>query len=368
MDFTLSPEQSALRSAARSLLDAECPASVTRARYDGEPHSLSRVLLSHIRDAGWAALTVPEGVGGLGLSVIELALVLEEVGRSVAPVPLWETACLAVPLLREAAPSGAGAAADVLAEIAAGAWASAPAGPSLLAGARTMRAEQAGGDWLLSGSASLVPEAQAVDLLVLPASTAEGPALFAVSAAQARLSPHDSLDRNRVLCDVEVDDVPARLVGAPAPALERSVARAFEEAAVGLAAETLGTSRWLMDATVGYVKVRHQFDVPIGTFQAVQHRCADMLVALERAWSATFYAAMCVAADDPGRAAASAVAKASAGEASVRLAKDAVQLHGGIGYTWEHDLHLRVRRAYSNEPLLGDTGTHRDRLADLLLV
>ena len=139
-----------------------------------------------------------------------------------------------------------------------------------------------------------------------------------------------------------------------------------ELALVLLAADTMGAARWLLDATVSYVKTREQFGVPIGSFQAVQHRCADMLVGYERAWSATYYAAMCAAEDDPELPRAAAVAKAAAADASIAIARGAIQLHGGIGYTWEHDLHLYMRRVYANEPLLGDAAQQRERLADLI--
>jgi alkylation response protein AidB-like acyl-CoA dehydrogenase len=139
-------------------------------------------------------------------------------------------------------------------------------------------------------------------------------------------------------------------------------------ATLALAAEQVGTARRLFGMALDYAKQRIQFDVPIGSFQAIQHKLADMSLDVERAWSAVYYAAMTVDADDADRPRAIHVAKAAAGEAAKHCAKDGIQIHGGIGYTWEHDLHLFMRRAFGTEALLGTTGWHHDRLADLLML
>ena len=140
-----------------------------------------------------------------------------------------------------------------------------------------------------------------------------------------------------------------------------------DRAYVALSAEMLGTARWLLQATIAYAKERQQFGRPIGSFQAIQHKIADMALVYEQAWSAVYYAAMAIDTGDPGRHRAAHVAKIMAGAAATRCAKDGIQVHGGIGYTWEHDLHLYIRRAYASEHLLGTADWHRDRLADLLL-
>jgi len=141
------------------------------------------------------------------------------------------------------------------------------------------------------------------------------------------------------------------------------LARAY----VALAAELMGTVRWLFDTTLAYAKTRVQFDRPIGSFQAIQHKLANMALVKEQAWSAVYYAAMTIDAGDPELRRAAHVAKVMAGEAAKLNAKDAIQIHGGIGYTWEHDLHLYIRRAYASEYLLGTSDWHRDRLASLIL-
>jgi alkylation response protein AidB-like acyl-CoA dehydrogenase len=345
VDFRLSPDQAALRDAARTLLQREVDSQLIRERY-ADASARAEPLWHHVAGAGWTALAVPESAGGLGLGAVELALLCEESGRALAPVPLWETACLAAPLLG-AEPTAAT--------------------ERLLAGARataipTIAAAGVDGRGRVSARADLVPEAHVADLLLLP--TEAG--VYAVDRAQATVRAHDCLDPTRVLCEVVVDDVPAERVG---PAVD-----SLAVATVGLAAQTLGTARRLLDATVAYVSVREQFGVPVGSFQAVQHKLADVLVGLERAWAATYYAAMCLDSDarqaadpvgiDTGRAVC--VAKAATGDASRLAAREAVQCHGGIGYTWEHDLHLGVRRIYADEPLLGGSAAQRERLAELL--
>jgi alkylation response protein AidB-like acyl-CoA dehydrogenase len=165
-----------------------------------------------------------------------------------------------------------------------------------------------------------------------------------------------------------VFDVDTSRDGTAAGVISRSALEGvLERATVALAAEMVGTARRLLEMSLTYAKERTQFDVPIGSFQAIQHKLADMSLDVERAWGAVYYAAMTVDADDDDRHRAAHVAKAAAGEAAKRNAKDGIQIHGGIGFTWEHDLHLFLRRAFTAEALLGSTGWHHDRLADLLI-
>ncbi len=345
MDFRLTADEKALRGAARSLLARESPPSLARARYSdtGAP---AAALWTAVTEAGWLGLLLAPAAGGLGLGVVEAALVCEEVGRALAPVPVWETAALAAPLL---AAGGGDAAAE---RLIGGARATAPTVPGEIT---------VGPGGRLSGTLQLVPEAHLAELIVVPA----GGTVWVVEAQAATLVTHDCLDRTRVLSDVVLDGTAAATAGR----LEaETLAHATATATVTLAAETLGTARALLDTTVAYVGVREQFGVPVGSFQAVAHKLADVLVGLERAWAATYHAAMCLDARAPDAARAVAVAAAATGDASRQAARDAVQCHGGIGYTWEHDLHLAVRRVYADEPLLGSSAQHRARLADLLEV
>ena len=213
----------------------------------------------------------------------------------------------------------------------------------------------------LEGTASVVPidldpfvyalEADRVDTLL----TIDRDGVAAAKARSVEQVP--MLDSTR-RC-FTVDAVPG----------ERSAASAgewIERATVALAADMLGTARALLERSIGYAKERVQFDVPIGSFQAIQHKLADVAVELERATAAVYYAAMCIDAGDADRHRAAHVAKAAAGAAATKAAKDGMQVHGGIGYTWEHDLHLFIRRAYLSEHLFGTRSWHHDRLADLL--
>ena len=320
MDFTLTEEQELLRDTARALLARECPPSLVRAALD-DP-AAADPLWKHLRE--WVEL----GDGPL----VDLCLFVEETGAVVAPGPFLATTALYRPLARaigrEPAESGTVAL----------------AGPS--------------GQWVVDGSPvrTFVLEADRVAeiLVVVP-----GPGVLAVESLTTR--PVATVDGSRRMFEIDVPTGDGQPVGADA------LAHVVERATVALAAEMLGTSRWLLEATIAYAKERVQFDRPIGSFQAVQHKLADMALAWERAASAVAYAAMAVDAGDPDRHRAVHVAKAAAGDAARRCSKDGIQLHGGIGYTWEHDLHLFLRRAYASEHLLGTTSWHHDRLADLLL-
>jgi alkylation response protein AidB-like acyl-CoA dehydrogenase len=212
----------------------------------------------------------------------------------------------------------------------------------------------------VTGAKSLVPEAETAARFIVTAAGPDGPAVFVVDREHAQCRYTETVDRSRALYQVTFQ-------GAPAQRLANSdISRAIDIATVSLAAETLGAARWILDTTVQYAKVREQFGVPIGSFQAVQHKCADDLLDLERAWAATYWAAMCLDADDAEAARATAIAKAAACDAARKVAKDGIQIHGGIGYTWEHDLHLYIRRVYAAEGLLGGAEEHRARLADFL--
>ena len=357
MDFRLTDEQTALREGARQLLTAECSPELVRKRYDditAVPSTLAKAL--HAQD--WLGLLAPEADGGLGLGVVELCLVLEEAGRALAPVPLWSTAGLYVPmvlacaddaqrseLLRAVCHDGALGTAAVAEDD--GRWL--PTATSTTSDGATV-----------SGTKRLVPEAESASTILVTTAGPEGPGVYAVDREHVECHYTETVDRSRALHAVTFRNAPAlRLAGS-------DIRRALDVAAVSLAAETLGAARWMLDTTVEYAKVREQFGVPIGSFQAVQHKCADDLLDLERAWAATYWAAMCLDARDADAPRAAAIAKATACDAARHIAKDGIQLHGGIGYTWEHDLHLYIRRVYAAEGLLGSAEEHRARLADLL--
>jgi alkylation response protein AidB-like acyl-CoA dehydrogenase len=328
MDFTLSPDQELLRDTARQLLRRECPTTVLRAHID-DPGAADP-LWRHLRD--FAAL----GDGPL----TDLCLFVEEAGYVAAPGPFFPTVALFVPLL--------------------GALGHELLAPTV-AGEITGTVAMAGADgiWQPNDDAvkTFVPEADRVDWVAV---VSGGPAVTLVQSPPARRV--ETVDFSRRLFELEVASGagPAQSVD---PEAFESV---LERATVALAAEMVGTARRLFDMALAYAKERVQFDVPIGSFQALQHKLADMALDLERATSAVYYAAMAVDAKDADRHRATHVAKAAAGAAATRAAKDGIQIHGGIGYTWEHDLHLFIRHAYGSEAWLGTRDWHHDRLAELL--
>ncbi len=329
MNFSFTDDQLLLRDTARQLLAAECPPSVLRAHLDDL--AAADALWTHVADF------VPLGVGPM----VDLCVFMEELGFVAAPVPFLATACLYAPLLDAVGEHDLDAVLDGSAS-----------GTVALAGAD--------GVWHPNGESrkTFVPDAARVDLVA--AIGVDGAVTLLASPPAQRV---ETLDSTRCLYDVETA-VPGTSAGT---ITRRALDAVLARATVALAAEMVGTARRLFTMTLDHAKVRVQFDVPIGSFQAVQHKLADVSLDVERAWSAVYYAAMTLDAGDDDAARAVHVAKAAAGQAVTRAAKEGIQIHGGIGYTWEHDLHLFIRRAYGAEALLGPTGWHHDRLADLLV-
>jgi alkylation response protein AidB-like acyl-CoA dehydrogenase len=335
-DFTLSDEQEMLRDTARALFTKECPSTLVRAAFydvtDEGPAAARRLVDTHLRD--WMAL----GDGPL----VDLCLFLEEAGTAVAPGPTWISSSFALPLLRAAGHPDADAVAS--GEVTA-----------------TVAVAGADGAWAPNDEAVkwFVPHVDEVDriVVVLP-----GPSIVVLESEHVVAHPIEALDRSRPLFRIELPDPLPDAV----PITEAQLSDAVQRATVALSAELVGVGRWVQDATVEYVKERVQFGKPVGSFQGLQWKLVDAALVQERATAAVYYAAMCIDADDPDRTSAVHVAKAAAGTAARRWSRDGLQAHGGIGYTWEHDLHLRLRRAYGGEHLLGDADWHHDRLADLM--
>jgi alkylation response protein AidB-like acyl-CoA dehydrogenase len=320
MDFTFTPEQELLRETARSLLGRECPTTLLRAHMDDL--GAAAPLWAHLRE--FADL----GTG----PTTDLCVFMEELGFVAAPGPFLASVVLAAPVL--AALGAPPATATVALAGRDGIWRPNP-----------------------DPVKTFVPDVATVDAVL----TVDADGTVTRLAAPDPTRIH-TVDTTRPVYAIPVG--PGDRVGVLDPeALDRVLARAT----VALAAELVGTARRLFTMALDYAKQRVQFDVPIGSFQAIQHKLADMSLDVERATSAVFYAAMTVDADDPARDRAVHVAKAAAGEAARRAAKDGIQIHGGIGFTWEHDLHLFLRRAFASEALLGPTGWHHDRLADLVM-
>jgi alkylation response protein AidB-like acyl-CoA dehydrogenase len=374
MELEFSDEQEELREGVRAMLARECPMSLVRAVVeDGDPVD---DLWKQMIDLGWPALTVAEEHGGLGLGMVELAVVVEELGRAVAPGPLLPTVSQFAPVVREAGDPDQqarwlGAIADGSLT---GALALSEPGVAFDPGAVAATAAPDGDAWILTGTKHAVLGAMDADELAVIAraegsSGDEGVAAFVVPRADVTATPLEALDMTRSLANVVLDGarVPAdRVLGPPGTGTAAALRRAVQEAVVALALETVGVCQAILDVTLEYAKHREQFGVPIGSFQAIKHKFADMLVMLERARATGYFAALTLAEDDDRRALAASTAKAAAGDCERLLAKEGIQIHGGIGYTWEHDMHLYVRRAKTNGLLLGTAADHRARIADLL--
>jgi alkylation response protein AidB-like acyl-CoA dehydrogenase len=354
VDLEFTPEQEALRSGARELLDGECPPSVVRDLSENgrEPEKLWAAQVA----AGWSALALPESVGGLGLSAVEVAIVAEEAGRACAPGPWLGT------VTQYAAVVAATATGDQLSELLAPVVEGAATGALALAEdptgnpptPPTTTAE--GGR--VNGTKYAVVDGASADHVVVIANNG----LFVVAAADIRAEPVATVDRSRAWATLRFADSAAQQIETTPEAIEHGL----QLAVVAMAAEMVGACTAIVDRTIEYAKQREQFGVPIGSFQAIKHKLADDYLAVERARASVYFAALTIAEDDERRRLATAMAKAAAGDCERRVVEDAIQTHGGIGYTWEHDLQMWAKRAKSNSALLGTAAWHRARLADLL--
>jgi alkylation response protein AidB-like acyl-CoA dehydrogenase len=337
VDFELSDDQVALRDAARRLLDRRSTPAQVRAVVDAGG-GIDDGLWTAMVEQGWPALTVPEDRGGLGLGIVELALLLEAVGAHVAPAPVLQQA-----LALDALVTGDGPA-DLVDPLVAGEVVGTVAfKPVAVDGGR------------VSGRPEPVIHAPLARVLVVRSADE----LWAVESFTSTSEP--AMDRTRSLGWIALDEVPAVRLGG-ADAVERFV----DLGALGHSAELLGASSRVLDLSVEYAKERVQFGRPIGSFQAVKHRCADMLVDVEGMRSAVYHAAWALGAGDPDRSVAASTAKTWCSDAGRRVMASGLQVHGGIGFTWEHDLHLYVKRAQLDGVSFGDATWHRDRLGALL--
>ncbi len=363
-----------LRSATRDFLAKECGSKVVRKLMEGED-AHDPALWKKMAGLGWTALGIPEAYGGAG-SFLDLVVVLEECGRALLPGPFFATMGLAVPALIEAGTEAQKK--EVLSAIADGKARATVAftEPSGRwdAGGVTLAAKPVGGGWRLDGVKLFVPDAEGADYTVVAARTRgegeEGISLFLVRGRPKGMTVTQlkTLDMTRRWSEIRFDGVELdadSLMGAPDkgwPPLKR----ALEWATAALCAEMVGGAQKVLEASTEYAKMRHQFGKPIGIYQAVSHKLADMLVLSESGRSATYYAAWTVDADAPDRSLASSMAKAYVSDAYRKVAGDGIQVHGGIGFTWEHDMHLYFKRAKASEVTLGDATYHRELVAQAL--
>ena len=364
MDFDFSDEQKALRQSVRDALADLLPRDRLRPLIDsGVPTPLPGEMWRQFADLGWTALLVPEADGGLGLGLVDMTVVLEEMGQVPLPGPFFASAVLAT-----VAATRLGAN-DLLPALAAGdrigtvALDEAGTAGDPLAAVRT-RATRSGADWVLDGQKPVVLDGDTADWAIVVARDETGLAGFLVELPAATQVP--GLDPTRSIARLELVARPARRLG-PAGDQTAIWRRIVDDAAVMLCAELVGACDRAFALTADYAKVRVQFGRPIGSFQAVKHIAADMLRDLTLARVGVHYAAWTSDTDAPDREVAAAMAKSAAAEAAIQVTGEAIQVHGGVGFTWDADVHLFYKRAKANDLLLGRQGWQRERVADLLL-
>lgn len=347
MDFDLSADQLALRDAAREFLDGQCPPSRIRSVHESAA-GWDPQLWSAMVELGWLGVAVAETDGGLGFGLVELAVLIEEAGRHTVPVP-WVPAAIAT-----AVASRAGAA-DLVARLLAGppvalAWSARPDAVAVTASGEA------------TGRSDPIAFGPVAELVMLVVTDGDAAGVFAVELDAATRPERDAaMDLSRPLGRVHLDGVPATRIGGPDLA-----EFALDVGATAASLELLGTADVAMNLAVDYAKERVQFGRPIGSFQAVKHRCADMLVDVEGIRSSAYWAAWSLSVDDHDASIAASTAKVWAADASKRVMASALQVHGGIGFTWEHDLHLYMKRAQLDQVTFGDASFHRDRLGRAL--
>jgi alkylation response protein AidB-like acyl-CoA dehydrogenase len=369
LDLELSDDEAALRDNVRSVLAGVCPPAVVRSIYEGDGQ-LDQ-LWPQMVELGWPGLAIDEGHGGLGLGFVELALVAEELGRVVAPGPLLATTTQFAPAVRELGSDDARA--RFLPGVASGACTGTVAwaedGRWSVDAVRTT-ARRDGDRWILDGQKCAVVDGASADEVVVVARSDAGLGAFVVAGSSLDVAPRTTLDPTMPIADVRLDAVivdASRVLAEPgAHHVEPALERAAQEATVAIAAMTVGTCRRIFEVTLEYAKVREQYERPIGSFQALKHRLVDMYLAVERATALVYFAALTIAEDASERATAAAAAKTAGGDCQRLLANEGLQLHGGVGFTWEHDLHFLLKRAKTGDALFGGAIAHRAALAQLL--
>lgn len=369
MNSALSEEQEELGQLVRTFLRDKSPESEVRRLMETDEGYDPAVWRQMAEQVGLQGLIIPEEFGGSGFGFLELAVVLKEMGAALLCAPYFSTVALTATALLHS--SDAAAKKQHLPGIATGetiattalieeSWRRETTGVAATAVAD-------GEGHLLSGAKDYVLDGHVADLLLVPALTGSSVSLFAVHGAAPGISRQalSTMDQTRKLARVELHDTPGQLVGREGAGWE-IIDRALDLGAVALAAEQVGGAQRCMEMSVTYVQERVQFGRPVGSFQAVKHKCADMLVAVEQAESAADYAACCASELDDDLPVAACMAKACCSDAYFEVAQETIQTHGGIGFTWEHPAHLYFKRAKSSQILLGDPAQHRALLADRL--
>ena len=371
MDFDLSKAQKLLQQSSRDFFVRECKPERVRELMATET-AYDESLWRAIADQGWTGLIIPEEYGGLGLGLVDLVAVVEEMGRACLPGPFLSTLWAAA-LIERAGSEGQRK--QYLEPISAG---DLKATVALLEedadwnpAAVTMRAEKDGKTFKLRGRKEYVTDAAVADVIICVARDNDGLVFLPVEkgARGVKITPMSGLDQTRKLYSVDFDDV--AIQEADALAFTTKPQESFEAATdianVAICAEMVGLMQWTLDTTVDYAKTRQQFGRSIGVYQAVQHQCADMYLMTESARSAAYYAAWTVSENDPAAKLAVSVAKSYCSDGAREVGNRGVQVHGGIGFTWEHNIHLYYKRAKSSEIMFGDANYHREKVASKVI-
>jgi alkylation response protein AidB-like acyl-CoA dehydrogenase len=366
MNFAFSEEQEELRSSVRRFLEDKSPMTEVR-RLMETPEGYDPAVWKQMGEQlGLEAIAIPEEYGGVGFGYVELTVIFEEMGAALLCAPYFSTIALAANALLSCGDESAKK--DLLPGIASGETIATLALTEDTGrwdlDAVTLAATGKGGEWKLDGHKMFVIDGQTAGLILVAARTSKGVSLFAVESGAAGITrtPLATMDQTRKQARIEFAGTPGRLLGeegGAGPALSRTL----DLAAVALAAEQVGGAQRCLDMAVDYAKTRIQFGRPIGSFQAIKHKCADMLLEVESAKSAAYYAGWAAAEDSEELPVVASLAKSYCSEAYFHAAAENIQIHGGIGFTWEHDAHLYFKRAKSSELLLGDPSYHRELLA-----
>jgi alkylation response protein AidB-like acyl-CoA dehydrogenase len=377
MDFVFNEEQQELRSAARSFLEDHSGSDQVRSAMESELGFDPKIWAQIGTELGWTSVSIPEEYGGLGLGYVELVALLEVMGESLLCSPFFSSICLAANAILVAGTEGQKA--ELLPGLAegvqTGTLAYTEANGRWDLDAIATSATREGNDFILSGHKRFVLDGHSADLLVVAARRtgsegSEGISLFALPAETAGITRKllPTMDQTRRQAEIILDNVriPASCLlgeeGNSGPALEKALCLA----GVALAAEQVGGAQRCLDLAVDYAKERVQFGRPIGSFQAIKHKCADMMIKVESARSAAYYAGCIAAEGGEELAAVASTTQAAASDAYFDCAGDSLQIHGGVGFTWEYDVHLYFKRARSSAVFLGDGAYHREKVARLL--
>jgi alkylation response protein AidB-like acyl-CoA dehydrogenase len=366
MNFAFSDEQEELRAAVRRFLAEKSPETEVRRLMDTTEGYDPAVWSQMADQLGLQSLTIPEEFGGSGFTYVELLVVLEEMGAALLCAPFFSSVALAANALLTSGDDEAKksylpgiASGETIATLAItednGKWDF---------GGIECKAAKKGDGWALDGHKMFVIDGHIANLIIVAARTGAGVSLFVVQGDAAGLTRTSlpTMDQTRKQARLEFSGTPATLIGSDGGA-EPGLSKTLDLAAVALAAEQVGGAQRVLDASVEYAKTRIQFGRPIGSFQAIKHKCADMLLEVESAKSAAYYAAWAAAEDSDELPVVASLAKSYCSEAYFHSAAENIQIHGGIGFTWEHPAHLYFKRAKSSELLLGDPSYHRELLA-----